>query len=154
MSESWMESMSDSSRFKSGSRIGVTASMRRYRFRRIQSGEPRKSFGFPPLPKYHTRACSRNVSTMRVTRMLRLYFRPGMRQQIPRTIRSILTPACEASYRRSIMAGSCKAFILSIILPCFPLFASSISWSMRRFSSGIRLKRATSRRWNTGFSLP
>lgn len=89
----WMESMSIS-RFKSGSRIGVTASMRRYRFRRIQSGEPRKSFGFPPLPKYHTRACSRNVSTIRVTRMLRLYFRPGMRQQIPRTIRSIkLRPA-------------------------------------------------------------
>ena len=63
---------------KSGSRIGVTASMRRYRLRRIQSGEPRKSFGFPPLPKYHTRACSRNVSTIRVTRMLRLYFRPGI----------------------------------------------------------------------------
>lgn len=78
----------------------------------------------------------------------------GNKATIPNAIRSILTPACEASYRRSIIADLAGAFILSIILPCFPLFASSISWSMRRFSSGIRLKRATSRRWNTGFSLP
>ena len=97
LSDSCMDSISMSSCFKSGSRMGVTASIRRYKLRRIQSGEPRKSLGAPPLPKYHTRACSRKVSTMRVTRMLWLYSCPGMRQQMPRTMRSISTPACEAS---------------------------------------------------------
>ena len=41
--------------------------------------------------------------------------RPGRRQQIPRTIRSIGTPAWEASYRAEMMSGSTSAFILAMI---------------------------------------
>ena len=90
-----------------------------------------------------------------VTRMCRLYACPGMRQQMPLTMRSISTPASDASYRRLIITGSCSAFIFRIIRPPFPALAKVISWSISRFSSGMRLKRATSRRWKTGaFRLP
>ena len=57
-------------------------------------GGAHEDFG---LPKYQMRACSRKLSTIRVTRMLRLYDCPGIRQQIPRTMRSICTPCSEAS---------------------------------------------------------
>ena len=46
---------------------------------------------------YHPRTRTFTLSTIRVTRILRLYDCPGIRQQIPRTIRSICTPCSEAS---------------------------------------------------------
>ena len=45
---------------------------------------------------------------------------PGRRQQNPRTIRSIGTPAFEASHRASIMSGSSSWFILAMMRAGFP----------------------------------
>ena len=39
---------------------------------------------------------------------------PGRRQQIPRTWRSIFTPACDARYRAAMQSGSTSAFILNM----------------------------------------
>src|SRR6478672_2561668 len=62
------------------------------------------------------RACSRNRSTMLMTRMLSLVPRtPGRRQQMPRTMRSIDTPAWEARYSALITGASTSAFILAMI---------------------------------------
>lgn len=88
--------------------MGTTASIRRYKLRRIQSGEPIYTLGCPALPKYQMRACSRKLSTIRVTRMLQLYSCPGIRQQMPRTIRSIFTPFCdtvEPVYHYRVLQG-------------------------------------------------
>src|SRR3546814_11591649 len=50
-----------------------------------------------PLPKQTIRLCSRNRPTMLFTRMFSdSPGTPGLRQQMPRTIRSMATPACEA----------------------------------------------------------
>ena len=142
--------MSVNSRRSLPSRIGVTASIRRYKLRRIQSGEPIKTNGSPPFPKYHTRACSKKLSTIRVTRIFRLNDSPGTRQQIPLTIKSICTPASLARYSSSIIAVSCKAFIFKIIRPGFPSFTKSISCWIRAFNSGSRLNRAINRRLKRG----
>ena len=40
-------------------------------------------------------------------------FTPGLKQQTPRTIRSISTPACDARYKARITRGSTSAFILA-----------------------------------------
>src|SRR3546814_10608341 len=51
-----------------------------------------------PLPKQTIRLCSRNRPTMLFTRMFSdSPGTPGLRQQMPRTIRSMATPACERS---------------------------------------------------------
>jgi hypothetical protein len=46
---------------------------------------------------------------------------PGSRQQIPRTINSILQPACEAAYNSSIIPGSTSEFIFMVMCPVVPL---------------------------------
>ena len=67
------------------------------------------------------RLCSRNRPTMLVTSMLSLTpGTPGRRQQIPRTINSIFTPACDAWYSARIMRLSTSAFILKIRCPALP----------------------------------
>src|SRR2546427_4181453 len=56
------------------------------------------------------RLCSRNLSTMLITRMFsETPGRPGRRQQMPRMTSSIVTPACEAPYSASITDGSTSA---------------------------------------------
>ena len=54
---------------------------------------------------------------------------PGRRQQMPRTIRSICTPACEARYSASITAGSTRRFILKIRRPS-PLLALALDLAL------------------------
>ena len=55
---------------------------------------------------------------------------PGRSAQIPRTIRSIFTPACEASYRARMTCGSINEFILAITRAGLPAFAFSTSAPM------------------------
>ncbi len=56
---------------------------------------------------------------------------PGRRQQIPRTIRSICTPAREAEQRAVIAVGSTSAFILAMIRAGSPASACRRSRSIR-----------------------
>ena len=68
-------------------------------------------------------------------------FTPGRRQQMPRMIRSIWTPACDASYSLSMMSGSTREFSLTQIAALRPARACSISrsinWTIRgRIISG------------------
>lgn len=55
---------------------------------------------------------------------------PGFRPQMPRTIRSIRTPACDARYSAWITRGSVSAFILAMIRAGRPARASSASKSI------------------------
>ena len=55
---------------------------------------------------------------------------PGIRQQIPLTIMSILTPAFEASINFSMIFLSLKEFIFNPIYAGSPIFACSISRSI------------------------
>ncbi len=64
---------------------------------------------------------------------------PGRRQQMPRTTRSMLTPACEARYSRSMIAGSTSAFILAQICAGLPFCALAISASINSNSRARRL---------------
>ena len=50
---------------------------------------------------------------------------PGRSAHTPRTIRSIFTPACEASYSASIISGSSSAFILAMMRAGLPSRASA-----------------------------
>ena len=83
--------------------IGTSVSTRRDRLRCIQSAEEMNTLAFfdgrPwPAPKQTMRECSRKRPTMLLTRMFSdSPGTPGRRQQMPRTTRSIFTPACEAS---------------------------------------------------------
>jgi microcompartment protein CcmK/EutM len=52
---------------------------------------------------------------------------PGRSAQTPRTIRSIFTPACEASYRALMTSGSSSEFILAMMRPLPPARAVSAS---------------------------
>ena len=80
-----------------GASTGATASTRRWKLRGIQSADPMKNSSAPALAKCHTRECSRKRPMMLRTRMFSLTPGiPGRRQQMPRTIRSMCTPACEA----------------------------------------------------------
>ena len=56
---------------------------------------------------------------------------PTRRQQIPRTIRSIFTPAALASYRAEIISGSHREFILARIRAVSPFSALSRSLPIR-----------------------
>ena len=79
------------------------SSTRRSRLRGIQSADEMKTLASGdgnglPLPKQTMRACSRKRPIMLLTRMFSLKpGMPGRRQQMPRTTRSICTPACEAA---------------------------------------------------------
>src|SRR6266851_1866923 len=62
------------------------------------------------------RLCSRNLSTMLVTRMVsEMPGSPGRRQQMPRITSSMGTPAWEARYNASMTEGSTSAFILTMM---------------------------------------
>ena len=52
---------------------------------------------------------------------------PGRSAQTPRTMRSIFTPACDASYSASMVSGSSSAFILAMIRAGLPSRASAVS---------------------------
>ncbi len=59
---------------------------------------------------------------------------PGRRQQIPRTLRSIRTPACEASYSAWMQRVSTSAFIFSAIRASSP---ASCAAAVRSISATI-----------------
>ena len=64
------------------------------------------------------RECSRNRPITDRTRMFSDNpGTPGRRQQMPRTTRSISTPACDAAYNRSIDSGSTRLFIFMVMRP-------------------------------------
>src|SRR5712691_1358135 len=106
--------------------IGTSASTRPSKLRGIQSAELMNTLAWSdgsrlPLPKQTIRPCSRKRPMMLLTRMLSdIPGTPGRRQQIPRTTRSMLTPACEALYNRSMMAGSTSELSLAQICAGFP----------------------------------
>ncbi len=56
---------------------------------------------------------------------------PTFRQQIPRTISSICTPAAEASYRAAIIPPSHREFIFATILAGLPASACFVSREIR-----------------------
>src|SRR5215470_8596327 len=77
-----------------GSSTGNAISTRRSRLRGIQSADASKYSDASPFWKKNTRACSRKRSTIETARMRsESPGMPGRRQQIPRMIRSIWTPA-------------------------------------------------------------
>jgi len=53
---------------------------------------------------------------------------PGRRQQIPRMIKSIFTPACDAAYRASMISRSTREFILAMMRAGFSPRALSRSF--------------------------
>jgi hypothetical protein len=84
-----------------------------------------------PLPKQTILECSKNRPTMDFTRMLSDNpGMPGLRQQIPLMMRSTVTPACDARYRRSMTVGSTSEFIFAQMVAGRPASAFSISLSM------------------------
>ncbi len=58
-------------------------------------------------------------------------FTPGRKVHIPRTIKSICTPAALARYRASMTVGSMSEFILAVIRVGLLAFACSVSRAMR-----------------------
>ena len=63
----------------------------------MRSALPMNTSGAPAFSNQKMRECSRNRPTIDRTAMRSLTpGTPGRRQQMPRTIRSIRTPACEA----------------------------------------------------------
>ena len=78
------------------------------------------------------RLCSRKFPTMERTVIFSLT--PGiptLRQQIPRTIRSIFTPAADASYNASIIPGSQREFIFATMRASRPCCACFFSLAIR-----------------------
>ena len=65
---------------------------------------------------------------------------PGRRVHMPRTIKSICTPARLASYRARMMPGSISEFILAMMRAGRPARASAVSAAMRSSSMGLRVK--------------
>jgi hypothetical protein len=84
---------------------------------------------------------------------------PGRRQQMPRTIRSMCTPAIEARYRARMISGSTSALTLTMMCPVPPAghvvdLVEISSWSRservngewyRRFSGGIFIRLVSCR---------
>ena len=72
--------------------------MRRVKLRGIQSAEEMYTSARSPAPKLKIRLCSRKRSTTLTTRMFSdVPGIPGRRQQIPRTSKSMETPAVLAA---------------------------------------------------------
>ena len=65
--------------------------------------------------------------------------RPGRRQQIPRTLRRIFTPAFDAAYSARIMSSSTSAFIFARMRPGWP---SSARRRSRSIMERILMRRA------------
>ena len=71
-----------------------------------------------PLPKAKTRECSKKRSTTLITRMRSdTPGTPGRKQQMPRTMRSISTPALLAAYSARMTGGSTSALSLAMMRP-------------------------------------
>ena len=68
---------------------------------------------------------------------------PGRRQQMPRMIRSIFTPACEARYKRAIVCGSTNEFILAMIRAGLPASACARSRSIKALKPARKVRGAT-----------
>ena len=94
-----------------------------------------------PRWKPYTRECSRNRPTTDTTRMFSLTpSMPMRRQQMPRTFRSIRTPACEARYSASMQRLSVSEFIFMTIRACWP---ASCAATVRSISRRIPSRRCT-----------
>ena len=124
--------------------VSTSVSTLRFRFRSIQSADEMKTRAFAdgrrlPFPKQTIRECSRNLPTIDLTRMLSDRPRiPGLRPQIPLTMRLILTPAWLAAYSASITSGSMSEFIFAQISAGRPLRARSASAPMQSISRDFR----------------
>ena len=70
---------------------------------------------------------------------------PGRRAQPPRTIRSIFTPAREASYSALIVDSSVSAFIFAMTRAGLPAAAAAASWPRAFSSSRCSAKGASHR---------
>ena len=69
---------------------------------------------------------------------------PGRRQQMPRTIRSISTPALDASHSASMTSPSTRLFILATMRAGSPARAFAASRAMSAMSCSRRFTGATS----------
>lgn len=63
---------------------------------------------------------------------------PGFKPQMPRTMRSMRTPACEARYSAWITCGSVNAFIFAMMRAGRPARASSASKSIHWINRDAR----------------
>ena len=66
----------------------------------------------------------------------------GRRQQMPRTIKSIFTPAWEASYSAWMTFSSTSELIFTMMRPGRPARAWSRSRSMKPFDPAAEIERA------------
>src|SRR5690606_15549355 len=104
----------------------------------IQSAEEIYTLGSLLLQKIKSLVCSKNLSTTLITSIFSLMpLTPGIKQQIPRTIICIFTPALLASYNLSTILKLERLFIFNLIYAGFPAFTFCISKS-------INLKKAFS----------
>ncbi len=115
----------------------------------MRSAEPMYHSGRPPLANIQIRECSRNSPTIDRTRMRsETPSTPGTRQQAPRTIRSISTPARDASYSASIAPLSTIALHLITIRAGAPVRALAASRSTSSLNRDRSVIGATSSRRN------
>ena len=75
-------------------------------------------------------------------------FTPGRRQQMPRTLSRIFTPAREAAYSASISSGSASEFIFASMPAGSPWRQRSASASISSRSRGRMPRGAASTRRN------
>ncbi len=78
---------------------------------------------------------------------------PGRRQHTPRTIRSIFTPALEASYSSAMISGSSRAFIFATRPAFLPALAASASFLMAAMSCACMVN-GDCHRWRSRLALP
>ena len=76
---------------------------------------------------------------------------PGRRQQMPRTLRSTCTPACEASYSAWMQAASTSEFIFSAIRASSPArWASTVASISSTMRSRIVVGATSTLRYSAG----
>ena len=85
------------------------------------------------------RECSRKRPTTETTLIVSLTpATPGLRQQMPRTLRSIGTPAWEARYSASMQRWSTSEFIFMRMRACLPAACAATVRSISS-SNGSRI---------------
>ena len=76
---------------------------------------------------------------------------PGRRQQMPRTLRSTGTPACEASYRAWMQRASTSEFIFSAIRASSPAtWAATVRSISETIPSRIVVGETSTLRYSAG----
>ena len=129
-----------------GSLTRTSVSTRRSRLRCIRSALPSQYSGSPPSANASTRECSRNRPTMLRTRIVSdSPGTPGRSAQMPRTTRSIGTPARLASYSASMSSSSTMLLALMRMPDGRPARACSASAPIRSIRPSRTLCGATSR---------